>query len=207
MEKITLTKTEIYKNFAQRLLTQDRFYASICYPISLLKRVFAEHNESDFMAQLIDSQIDRIIAYTGDDKKEFVKISQVEGLTINTNGTVNLQLENGEICQLYSFDSKEKNLKLVFVEKLGNIHIDHVTPMSKVLKKLEKELPMLQQLHNKLIFISNRQELQDWGEYLFDVKSTTVDDVNQLKNELTLIDKSIKVQLMYSKSNLSKSKK
>lgn len=90
MEKITLTKTEIYKNFAQRLLTQDRFYASICYPISLLKRVFAEHNESDFMAQLIDSQIDRIIAYTGDDKKEFVKISQVEGLTINTNGTVNL---------------------------------------------------------------------------------------------------------------------
>lgn len=68
MEKITMSKSEIYKNFAQRLSTQDRFYASVCYPVSLLKRILTNHGESDFYTALTNGQIDRIIAYVGPDK-------------------------------------------------------------------------------------------------------------------------------------------
>lgn len=207
MEKITMSKSAIYKNFAQRLSTQDRFYASVCYPVSLLKRILTNHGESDFYTALTNGQIDRIIAYVGPDKTKSIKISQVESLTINSNGSVQLLTSDAKQHTLYSMDSKEKSLQSVVVEKLGNIHIDHVVPMLKVLKKLDADLPMLKKMRQNLLLIDNREELQSWGEFLFDINSVTKEDLQQLKREITLIDQNIKLQLMYSKSNLSKSKK
>jgi hypothetical protein len=187
---------ELRKNFNLRLITQDRFYEFLYYPISVLKKLFYYYERAEFFDNWIDEQIDNIIIYTGNSDKKLFK--DIKTLDIKEDGSVvingNLKLHTS----VAGTDAKEE----INTNTLENIEIDHVVPLSDVLFELRDELPALRIIHNALEDIidgkriPNRKNLSNPGNYLVNNIEFSSEVLDGLENDLNKLSGKVQLQLM-----------
>jgi hypothetical protein len=199
-------KEELKKIFTFRLITQDRYYEFLYYPISVLKKLFYNYDRKEFFDNWIDKQIDNIAVYTGQTGK--LLFGDVNTLDINDKGSV---LINGKFklhTAVAGKDAKEE----ISTNTLQNIVIDHVVPFEKVLFALKGQLPALQTIHNVLENInkgriSNRDDLNNAGNYMISNVEFSRQELDNLEKDLNLILGKIQLQLMDRYENLYKRNK
>ncbi|MDR1368558.1 MAG: hypothetical protein LBJ72_00325 [Dysgonamonadaceae bacterium] len=198
-------REELRKNFAFRLITQDRYYEFLYFPVSVLKKLFYYHDRRAFFNNWIDRQIDNIAVYTGQSDKLLFK--DVNTLDINDDGSV---LINGKFrlhTPVAGKDAKEE----ISTNTLQNIVIDHVVPFGKVLFEWKEQLPALQVIHNVLENInngriSNNEDLKNAGNYLVSNVEFNSRELDNLEEDLNMILSEIQLQLMDRYENLYKKK-
>jgi hypothetical protein len=199
-------KEELKKNFTFRLITQDRYYEFLYFPISVLKKLFYHHDRKIFFDNWINKQIDNIAVYTGQSDKLLFK--DVNTLDINDDGSV---LINGKF-KLYTTVAGKDTKEEISTNTLQNIVIDHVVPFERVLFELKEKLPALQLIHNVLENInngriSNNEDLKNAGNYLVSNVEFNHLELNKLEDDLNVILSKIQLQLMDRYENLYKRNK
>jgi hypothetical protein len=201
-------QVELKKNFYFRLITQDRYYEFLYFPISVLKKLF--YNQDDKKRQLffdnwIDEQIDNITVYTENSDK--IPLKDVKTLDIKADCSV---IINGK-SQLYTTVAGKDIKETITTNTLQNIVIDHVVPFSTVLFDLKDELPALRTIHNVLENIndgriSNKDDLSNAGNYLVSNVEFSAKELDGLENDLNKVLSNIQLQLMDKYENLYKKK-
>ncbi|GHT23554.1 hypothetical protein AGMMS4957_15260 [Bacteroidia bacterium] len=201
-------KDELRKNFFFRLITQDRYYEFLYFPISVLKKLFyRDENDRKFFDKWIDAQIDKIVLHTGESTT--IPFKNLNTLDISRDGTVVINDKFKLHTVVANTDSKEE----ICTYTLQNIVIDHVEPFYNVLFELKEKLPTLQKVHNALENlndgrISSSEDLKKAGNDLVsDVELFNAQELAALKKELDLISGKIQLQLMERYQNLYKKRK
>jgi hypothetical protein len=198
-------KEELKKIFTFRLITQDRFYEFLYFPISVLKKLFYHHDRKAFFDNWIDKQIDHIAVYT--DQSDKLLFRDVNTLDINNDGSVWI---NGKFKLHTSVAGKDVKEE-ISTNTLQNIVIDHVVPFEKILFEWKEQLPALQVVHNILENInkgriSNNEDLKNAGNYLVSNVEFDQQELDKLEKDLNLILSKIQLQLMDKYENLYKKK-
>jgi hypothetical protein len=187
---------ELRKNFYLRLITQDRLYEFLYFPISVLKKLFYYCERAEFFDNWINKQIDNIIVYTGNSDKSLFK--DIKTLDIKEDGSVVI---DGNL-KLYTSVAGTNAKEEINTNTLENIEIDHVVPLSDVLFELKGELPALRIIHNIIENIrdgeriSNRKSLNSVGNYLVSNVEFTTKELDDLEADLNKILNKIQLQLM-----------
>jgi hypothetical protein len=214
-EELSLDTTEynlnfLYNNFKFRLTTQDRFYESLNFPISLLERLFKKFDDSTFFEDWIHEHIFNIKFHT--EKKTFlfseIKLIEIDGagvvkLTDNHNKTFELvnKRDNGEIVELR-------------VNELRDLAIDHIVPFNEFYLKNKNRFIVLQKIHNALLKINNDNFIKKRGGEFTEAKNIYLEGftfkeetINELKSELNFITENVELQMMQRLENLRKNRK
>lgn len=204
--KITNTlffeKLELYKNFTFRLITQDRFYQEIFFPISLVKQILYLTGNKKTFDLLLHKMLDNIIIHTD---KEILKLEDIDSLRIQ-HRSVNIKAKD----TVYKvFTPNQSNSKIPFkASDLSNISLDHITSQHSIMHQFANELPTFRSLTNLLKpSVTDRRSLNQFKKnYGLDniVKSV---NTNSLIDELNLIMSQTQLQLMDRSINTSKGKK
>jgi hypothetical protein len=197
---------ELKKNFYFRLITQDRFYEFLYFPISVLKKLFYNYGRKSFFDNWVDQQIENITVYTGNSDKILLK--DVKTLDIKEDGSV---IINGEL-KLYTTVMGANTKEEINTNTLQNIVIDHVVPFSNVLYELKDELPALRSIHTILENInagriSNKEDLGNAGNYLVSNVEFNTKELDALEADLNKVLNKIQLQLMERGENSRKSNK
>lgn len=201
------TQEELFKNFTFRLITQDRFYKFLYFPISFYKKMFYYNNSKKFFDDLIKSQINNIIFHTENEKYLF---SEIEILEITENDDVLIKTKKGQLHKLHTMIAGTNTKKVIKTNELRNIAIDHIIPFEKILLEIKNELPILSNIHKALIYknnnnpIANRTELKNPSNLFFETVSLSEGNMKQLKKEFKLVFSKSKLQLMDKYENLAK---
>lgn len=201
---------EIRKNFFFRLITQDRFYEFLNYPISVLKKIFyANANDKKFFDNWINAQINNIKIHTEGD---CIKFSDLNSMEIQNNGKIQIFTNSNKKYVLHTpiagHDIKREHL----TTELSNVVIDHVIPFEKVLYNLKEKLPVFCIIHdnlkeiNKGISLTNRDELSLVGNLFIGLDYLDKIVIDDLKMEMNIISSNISLQLMDKLENLYKKK-
>ncbi|NDV57640.1 hypothetical protein [Bacteroides sp. 519] len=188
-------KEELQKNFIFRLITQDRYYEFLCFPISVLKKIFYGYDRREFFDNWINTQIDNITVYTSPSTKILFK--DVETLDISKDG---IALINGK-HNLHTAVSVGGAVIEAYTTTLQDIVIDHIESFVNVLYTLKDQLPALQIIHNVLENIndgrvSNYEALKNAGNYLVSNVEFTPSELDGLEKDMNLILSKIELQLM-----------
>lgn len=212
LHDLALSYTDVKKRFVFRMVTQDRFYGEIYYPIGLLKRLFAQSAESMFFKKMIDEQIDNIIIHLPNAStipfKNIVKINiQIEG---EEQGLYIVD-KKGSKQPIYTPDAEEKKTYRFDKPHLDLIAIDHVIPMKEIMIKHKESLPGFRKLTKAFQKAAgSHAKPSDYKASITKVLESydcSAEEMNQLKAELELIHREIKLQLMDKKENGKKSAK
>jgi hypothetical protein len=199
-------QAELKKNFYFRLITQDRYYEFLYFPVSVLKKLFYNNDRKAFFDNWVNKQIDNVAVYTGTTDKILFK--DVNSLDITVDGSV---LINGKY-KLHTTVAGKETKDEVSTKTLQNIVLDHVVPFEKVLLELKSQLPAMQVVHNVLGNIndgriSNKEDLNNAGNYLVSNVEFSDKELDVLEKDLNLVLSKIQLQLMDSGENAKKSNK
>ena len=195
-------QAELRDNFFLRLITQNRFYDFLNYPISELKKLFYKNGRRVFFDKLINEQIDNIAVYINQTDKILFK--DLVTLEITDD---NFVLINDKFY-LYTPVAGSETKKEMNINVLENINIDHVVPFVDILSSLKPQLPALQAIHNSLENlnegrrITNKKDLAKAGNDLV----INPNELDALEKDLNLISSKVQLQLMDKYENLSKKK-
>lgn len=192
---------ELRDNFFLRLITQNRFYKTLNYPVSVLKKLFYKNGRKDFFDKWVNEQIDNIAVYIS--KTEKIPFKEVVSLEITDDNSV---LLNGKY-NLFTAVAGSETKKEITTNLLKNIDIDHVIPFVDIFSELKPQLPALQAIHNTLENnnkgrITNKKDLSKAGNYLL----VNAEELDALEKDLELISSKVQLQLMDKYENLSKKK-
>jgi hypothetical protein len=195
------------KNFYFRLITQDRYYEFLYFPVSVLKKLFYAYDRRKFFDNWINSQINNIIVYTGPDKANKILFKDVHTLDIEKDGSVLINDKFKLHTAIAGKDIKEE----ISTHTLQNIVIDHVIPFETILFDLREQLSTLQIIHNVLQnindkSISNKADLTIAGNYLVSNVDFSSQELDNLEKDLRLLSNKIQLQLMDRYQNLYKKK-
>ncbi|MDM1383508.1 MULTISPECIES: hypothetical protein [Myroides] len=194
------------KNFVFRLITQDRFYDDIYFPISLIKQFFYKTNNKSTFDTIVKSMIDGIkIHYS---EKEVILFKDITELRIENNSV--LVVSGNKNVVIYTPTNSSK-FEPFTSSKLSDISIDHIVSQHSIMQELKHKLPGLIKLTEVLKKapkkVVSRPTLAAYKKkYGLDQLLQSVDLV-QLENELRLITSQTELQLMDRKLNTSKGKK
>lgn len=199
-------REELRKNFTFRLITQDRYYEFLYFPVSVLKKLFCKHNDGKrrkFFENWINKQIDHIALHTSPTSTLLFK--DINALDINEDGTVLIN----KTFKLHTVVAGKEGMEEMKADTLENIVIDHVVPFEKILHDLKEQLPALRIIHNTLENInkgriSNSEDLKNAGNYLVSNVEFTDAELNAIEQEMNLILDKIQLQLMDRYQNLYK---
>ena len=200
----------LFNNFKLRLITQDRFYESLNFPISLLKRIFGNLDNSTFFEDWLHESIINIKFHTHNKTLLFSEINFIE---INNEGFVNLTNHENEVFELVNKRDNGDIVKLQ-INDLSELAIDHIVPFNEFYLKNKERFIVLQRIHNALLNINNNILIKKRGKDFteaknvffknFSIKRETID---QLKNELIFINDKVDLQMMQRSENLLKNRK
>lgn len=196
---------EIRKNFYFRLITQDRYYEFLCFPISVLKKLFYKYDKKPFIDKWVNNQIDNIVVHIS--KTETITFKDIKTLDIKADRTV---LINDKF-KLHTIVAGTDEIEELRTNTLQDIVIDHVKPFSNILFELKEQLLTLQVIHNVLENIndgriSNKEDLTKAGNDLVSNVEFNHQEINSLEKDLDLIFSKIQLQLMDKYQNLYKKK-
>lgn len=215
--QLTYDKEALNKIFSFRMITQDRCYGNVFFPISFLKKLFYKNEAArNFFDEYIENQIDNILLHTDGGTH---KLSDIKSLAFEIAGVY-----EGRVKVIYNDNSSS-----VLCTKLGtgdeqepitttalrNIAIDHVFPMKIILEEQEADLPTLKRITQAFISSKHWKDngklkvkmIKNIGSDLLDKDLFNQTDIPTLKRELEHIQRFIKLQLMDARENLIKKAK
>lgn len=197
-------KKELYKTFALRLTTQDRFYEEIYFPISVIKQFLYKNGERDFYDSFVKRLLD---AAEGHSSKGTFVLKDVEELAIE-NGKVTVVVKGEKYVVLTP--NPMGDLEAFNVANLKSVSLNHLYSQYTIMHDLKPSLPMFSQLTTVLKEadrITNRTALSAYKKLNgLDTLRSAI-DLEALKKELLLIAAKTQLQLMDRSMNTSKGKK
>ncbi len=200
------SKQDLFKKFHFRLITQDRYYDKIFYPINFISRFLYKKSERTFLDTWVTEMLNNVIVYVEDGN---ITLKQVTQLTIG-NGDVQVELRNGEMKKVLTKTANNLQLEPLSVKKIKQITLDHDTSMYNIMLDNIQKLPTFQQITAELKkFHSGKMKPKEYKKEVGEaLKNEFVEDINveNLKSEMKLISSLTKFQLMDSKENTKKGK-
>ena len=134
----THSQEDLYKCFSFRIITQDRLYKELFYPISFIKRLFYLKGERQFMNAWTKELLNKVSIHVTDG---VVRLDQISRLEIS-NHQVHVE-SNGVLLMAFTKESDNKRLVPFSVNTLTRISLDHEKSMKSI---------MLENLSNLQIF-------------------------------------------------------
>ncbi|WPO59710.1 hypothetical protein [Bacteroides fragilis] len=226
---LTYDYEELEHNFHFRLITQDRMSngKDVFFPIDIIKRLFrlsekvsskssVSKGNYKWFNRWIDNCIAEIVVAT--DKGNFIMadLSEFNAITINTvTKEVTVKLQNGETAQMQTCTVEEASpIRLMEVDKLSNIHIDHTPLISDILSENLSSLPAMVRLTEIIRNVANASNLSITTKNFSDIARKVVNSkdyimemielIPELKDEMELIREKTTLQLMEAGCNLRK---
>ncbi len=198
------TKHDLYKNFTLRLITQDRFYETIYFPISLVKKIFYKTDNKVYFDKWINNILDTTVIHLENSELELNKISN---LYFDAEG-VKAEVKK-KYYQVYTKHANNTDKSPLATVQLKKIALDHNKPMLNIMNDSINELVELQRItatikskqKNSKI---NRPILAEISRELLSDSYLESINIEQLKAELELIGKHKDLQFMDSSFNLKK---
>ncbi len=208
-KKYCYKKDELLKKFGLRLITQDRFYGDIFFPISYIKRLLYIKGERKFFDKWILDHLNEIVVHTENEATILKNISEFKISIIGNCSEVHALIGDTLTSVWFPF-SGGKNRFLMNGYGLSGIAIDHLYPMKKILIDTQNELPQLLKITQFLKEISGKKsstakEYKALGSRLLVSPKSNEVDIEGLKAELNILKSKTKLQLMDKGANLSKS--
>ncbi len=201
--KFVHEKGDIYANFRFRLITQDRFYDPIFYPIGFIKRLFYLKGDKEFMDSWLNAMLDTVTVHTEDGS---VKLKKVHKLEI-ANGAVSIHTD-GSSKIAYTKKADNATLEPFSVFGLNNVVLDHEKPLVRIMQENSENLPTFREITVQLKKHAGRKITGKKVKKAANIvlKSEYIDLINldNLKTEMALISSLTSLQLMDGGENRRK---
>ena len=197
------TKEDLYANFRFRLITQDRFYDEIFYPISFIKRFFYLKGEKKFFDSWVESLIDKVTIFTEED---MVQLKQVHKLEIS-GGKILIHVNGSSKT---AFTKKADNITRIpfSVTGLSKVALDHEKPLLKVMQENVDNLKTFQvitkELKKQITRKVNPKKLKKAGNLVLQSDFIQLIEIESLKSEMELLSSLTHLQLMDGRENRRK---
>lgn len=205
MSDFVYSKNDLYKNFRFRIITQDRFYNQIFYPIRFIKRFLYSRGEKQFIDQWVENLLDNIEVHLDNHK---IKLKEITELSIS-NRKVFVK-HDGISKQVFTKLSDNIKLAPFNVKQLSKIAIDHEKPLFHIMLENMENLKTFDEitveLKKHLSGTVNPKKLK--LAYNIVLNSDIINHLNieNLKKELDFLSSKTNLQLMDSGENGSKNK-
>ena len=200
-------KKSLYKIFMFRLITQDRFYDSVFFPISFIKRIFYKRNEKKMFDEFINHMLDHTKVYY---QEGYFLLKEIQYLNF-TDRNVYIHHKNK---QYIAYTKMSNNISLVPFTSihLSKIALDHEKPMLTIINEKVSELTILREITEQIkVYIGktkiDRKVLANISKTLFEIGFVNTINLENLKSELLQIAAATTLQLMDSSENSSKGTK
>jgi len=199
----THTSKDLYDRFHFRIITQDRHYDEIYYPISFIKRFFYYRGEKKFMDIWVKDLLNEVNIHLEGDQ---IRLNQISKLEIS-DGKV--QVEHNGVLKMV-FTKKSDNFTLIpfSVGKLRFISLDHEDSLHAIMKNNIDNLGTFQEITTELKkHIGQRTTAKKYkkaNNLVLDSIFINKLNIENLKAEMLIISKSTKLQLMDSSENTRK---
>ncbi len=195
---------DLYKRFHFRIITQDRHYEEIYYPISFIKRLLYLKNERIFLDKWVKELLNKVTVHVEGGQ---VTLNQVAALKID-NGKVHVEMKNGDVKMTLTKKADNKTLVPLSVGKLKKITLDHDTSLQQIMLGNLAKLATFQEISREL----KKYNGPEMNAKLYKkvsglvLKSNFIERVNieNLKEEMLLISSLTHLQLMDSLENTKK---
>ena len=127
------TQQDIIRIFKQRLVTQDRYYATSCLPVRIITKINRNSVKKDIYKNII---LNTKFLYDKDANK-FFRLSEITKLTIKTDGFVKIEVKGKEYDVYTEIYSKGKFIgyEPIRVDSFALLSLDHVLPVHSELQK------------------------------------------------------------------------
>lgn len=196
-------KEDLYKIFTFRIITQDRFYNNIFYPISFIKRFLYKKGEKQFIDAWVKTLLDNVYINLEEGK---IKLYEIESLEIR-NQKVYITHKKVSKIALTKLSNNETLIPFE-VTLLRKIAIDHEKPLLKIMSENIKDLPTFYEITNEikkyLRGTINPKKFKRANNMVLNSEYIDRLDIESLKKELDLLLSKTSLQLMDSKQNLIK---
>ncbi|NDW08657.1 hypothetical protein [Dysgonomonas sp. 520] len=207
---IKITKDELYSKFHFRLITQDRYYENILYPIGLIKRLFYKTGRKEIFNKYIKAMIDKTLVYSEDG---ILSIADINSFLIDPNNEeVHVLTNENKKLQVFTPTHEKENV-LFKVKSFLQISLDHIVPMHDIMVQNQDKLSEICKLTNE---IKKRMKGKISNKIMRATYSPIIEeasDLEQLVNfstmekELVFLCEKTKLQLMDSRENSRKGKR
>jgi hypothetical protein len=200
----TYDKKNLYRVFTLRLVTQDRFYNSLFFPISLIKKIFYKRNEKRLFDQCINEMLDHTKVFH---QNGFFYLKDIQQIDF-ANGKVLVQ-QKDKTFLAYTKMADNNSLSPFTTTQLSKIALDHDKPMYNIITEKANELEVLQIITNEIkkhigSDKLNRNSLVRVSKIVFENGFVETVSLDALKKELDLIVNETVLQLMDASQNSSK---
>lgn len=204
---------QIRLNYILRLITQDRPCKPVCFPISVLKKLFYQCPDGKkFFDNWINDHISKIKLHVSEDGQKVITFDKVKELVIRKDQTVKIYGEDGSQNELYTPLAKSDAYERIKVTVFRDIAIDHIRPMKDILRQNASQLPALMAITEAMEKLnkgplSGRKNLVKVGKILLANGTLQTNAIEALMVELQLIGNQTELQLMEKRENSKKSAK
>jgi hypothetical protein len=207
IKKTHLEVDDIRANFTNRLISQDRPYGNVYFPISIIKKLFYRNENRGYFDKWKNEQLNKIIFHTNEKP---LTLNEIKSLKIENDGSVLLICNDGQTRNLYTKLADNVTITQMYVSKFSQVVIDHVVPMKEILIKNERKLSGLLEITKSFNIhghIITRKDIVRVGNKLLIENIINHEVIPALKNDLQIIGSFTELQLMEGKQNSMKSSK
>ncbi|MBF8458319.1 hypothetical protein IV494_14135 [Kaistella sp. G5-32] len=201
---VSYSREQLYKNFTFRLITQDRFYDSIYFPISFIKKVLYKTGNRDFFDKWVKNILERTVLHTDNNE---VQLKQVINLYFDAEG-LKAEVKN-KFYQVHTKHANNSDKSAFSTKELRKVALDHDKPMLAIMNELCDELIEIQKLTDSIKLKLNKRKID--RTVLAEISRELItelylDEINidRLKTDLELIGEDTNLQLMDGSFNASK---
>lgn len=199
-------REDLFKNFVFRLITQDRFYQDIYFPISLIKQLFYKNNRKLAFDHILEKMVNSIKLY--DSKQNVFLFQDIKQLKI-CNHKVFIEIKSKGEVEIYT-PTLSINFESFNVISLRDISIDHVVSQHGIMQDLKDKLPIFSRLTEILQKstkpVKDRPTLAAYKKVISLDNILTQINISDLEKELKLIIDKTELRLMDRRLNTSKGK-
>lgn len=212
-EDIILTYKDLEAYFMFRLMTQDRCYGEVYFPIRLLKKIFYKQRVS--RKYLDDWMIHHIANIQVHTNCGTICLRDIDEITISgiktPQGNVRLLCKDGKEKMLYTRVGDQETEKPQEAGSLRHIAIDHIRPMKMILNDNIQQLPTLKHITSLMVEVNggkvSPKDIIRVSNVIFYSGKITPEHIPALTQELEFIKGCTALQLMDAKENLIKKAK
>lgn len=194
---------DIYSNFTFRIITQDRYYDEIFYPISFIKRYFYYTGGKAYFDNWVKELLDNVNVHHTDGS---IKLQHISNLEI-INNKVSASFNNISLS-LFTKESDNISLSPLIVSDLSKIALDHEKPLYNIMNENIEQFITFKEITNELKkHIHGKTNIKKLKKaYNITLFSNYINEINLegLKADLKLVSSLTKLQLMESSRNSSK---
>lgn len=205
-QNVAYTDDDLVKNFLFRLETQDRYYATCCFPCRLFRKIFSKNHK--YIKTLKDTiNNTEFIINT---KQDCIALKQLGLLVITANGAEVWHGNNGAIDNVYT-EVYDKGISQGFSKStaraLSQLSLDHKKPLVDIVTNKINNLPELKKLSDALLVYKSNTGLKGSKlatEFYNNIyQSLNINDT-QLLNDMIEIYNDVQLVIMDKRYNSSK---